>query len=117
MSLSISPDHSKSSAVRVGEREFSESSNHPTKTAAAARHAQFELDDYNGPAREEESDEVLDAYGSKPSDRRDMTRMGKEQEFRVRVTWSRIYLFLLRDLTNECREYFARYRYCLLQQS
>ncbi|THZ18855.1 GABA permease-like protein [Aureobasidium pullulans] len=80
--MSMSSEENKSSAIRFGEREVGDSDNRPTRTAAAARHAQFELGDYNDSARDEESDETADVYGSVPSDKRDMMRMGKEQELR-----------------------------------
>lgn len=85
--MSMSSEENKSSAIRFGEREVGDSDSRPTKTAAAARHAQFELGDYNDSARDEESDETADVYGSVPSDKRDMMRMGKEQELRVCLFW------------------------------
>lgn len=80
--MSMSSEN-KSGAIRFGEREIVESSNRPTKTAAATRQAAFELGVYNDSTRDEESDEAVDVYDSVPADKRDMMRMGKEQEMRV----------------------------------
>jgi hypothetical protein len=41
------------------------------------------LGDYNDSPRDEEMDGTADVYGSVPSDKRDMMRMGKDQELRV----------------------------------
>ena len=83
--MSLSSDDNKTSAIRFGEREIGDSDHRPTRTAAAARPAQFELGDYNDSPRDEEMDGMDDVYGSVPSDKRDMMRMGKEQELRVSV--------------------------------
>lgn len=94
--MSTSLEDSKTSAIRYGEREIGDSDHRPTKTAAAARHAQFELGEYNDSPRDEEMDETPDAYGSVPADKRDMMRMGKEQELRVSANKWRCY-------TSGCR--------------
>lgn len=112
--MSMSSEENKSSAIRFGEREVGDSDNRPTKTAAAARHAQFELGDYNDSARDEESDETADVYGSVPSDKRDMMRMGKEQELRVCVFL--VAIVLSRTCIDVCahRESSDRSHSCLL---
>jgi hypothetical protein len=81
--MSKSSEDNKSNAIRFDEREIGNSDHQPTRTAAAARHAQFELGDYNDSPRDEEMDGTADVYGSVPSDKRDMMRMGKDQELRV----------------------------------
>jgi hypothetical protein len=81
--MSKSSEDSKSNAIRFGEREIGDSDHRPTRTAAASRHAQFELGEYNDSPRDEEMDGTADVYGSVPTDKRDMMRMGKEQELRV----------------------------------
>jgi hypothetical protein len=81
--MSKSSEDNKSNAIRYGEREIGDSDHRPTRTAAASRHAQFELGEYNDSPRDEEMDGTADVYGSVPSDKRDMMRMGKDQELRV----------------------------------
>lgn len=111
--MSLSSDDNKTSAIRFGEREIGDSDHRPTRTAAAARHAQFELGEYNDSPRDEEMDGTADVYGSVPSDKRDMMRMGKEQELRVsglRIRHSCSELALMLD----CRECFDRSRSCRL---
>jgi hypothetical protein len=81
--MSKSSEDNKSNVIRFDEREIGNSDHQPTRTAAAARHAQFELGDYNDSPRDEEMDGTADVYGSVPSDKRDMMRMGKDQELRV----------------------------------
>ena len=108
--MSLSSEDNKTSAIRFGEREIGDSDHRPTRTAAAARHAQFELGEYNDSPRDEEMDGTADVYGSVPSDKRDMMRMGKEQELRVSglVRSSRL------TLTFNCRECFDKSRCCHL---
>jgi hypothetical protein len=85
--MSKSSEDNKSNAIRFGEREIGDSDHRPTRTAAASRHAQFELGEYNDSPRDEEMDGTADVYGSVPSDKRDMMRMGKDQELRVSGSW------------------------------
>lgn len=78
----------KDGAVRFGEREIfpddSPTANRPTRTAAS-RHEALEVSDmYNKSAREMITAPV-DEYGSVPLDRKNMQRMGKDQE--MRVSW------------------------------
>ena len=108
--MSLSSEDNKTSAIRFGEREIGDSEHRPTRTAAAARHAQFELGEYNDSPRDEEMDGTADVYGSVPSDKRDMMRMGKEQELRVSGS---VRLFRL-ALTFDCRECFDKSRCCHL---
>lgn len=114
--MSLSSEDNKTSAIRFGEREIGDSDHRPTRTAAAARHAQFELGEYNDSPRDEEMDGTADVYGSVPSDKRDMMRMGKEQELRVSGLQSQSFCSGLK-LTLGCRECSDRSRYCHLPLS
>lgn len=76
----------KSTAIRFGEREITDSVAHPRK--AAARHTTQELNGmYNRSTREisalETTDESVDEFGSNKKDKKDMERMGKAQEMKV----------------------------------
>ncbi|GAB7356353.1 hypothetical protein MBLNU459_g7142t1 [Dothideomycetes sp. NU459] len=73
----------KAESVVYGEREVSNGSVHSTKSAA--RHKAHELNRiYDETPREiaTTSDESVDGFGSAKTDKKDMNRMGKEQEFR-----------------------------------
>lgn len=79
----------KTTAIRFGEREITDSTVHPRKTQA--RHAAQELNGmYNRSTREisslHTSDESVDEFGSAKTDKKDMKRMGKEQEMKVSPT-------------------------------
>lgn len=78
----------KAESVVYGEREVSNGSVHSTRSAA--RHKAHELNKmYDETPREiaTASDESVDGFGSAKTDKKDMSRMGKEQEFRVSPAW------------------------------
>lgn len=77
----------EATVVRFGERELTDVAAQPAKTAAGLRHGEaYELNymNKNGTSMAIVEQEV-DVFGSVPLDQKDMHRMGKEQEMKVRL--------------------------------